>query len=87
MILPEAQVDQLFGEMYAEEAYQLNVDLEGKQVVTPAGEKMAFDLDEFRRHCLLHGLDDIGLTLQDSEAIKNYEQQRRQQAPWLFGTS
>lgn len=86
VVLSEAQVDQLFGELYAEEGYQLSVDLEAQTVITPAGETFHFEVDDFRKHCLLQGLDDIGLTLQDADAIQAYERQREQQAPWLFSS-
>ena len=82
--LPEAIVDQLFTEMYDAEGYQLTVDLDQQVVVTPGGERFGFEIDEFRRHCLLKGLDDIGLTLEDADSIRRYEAQRRQAAPWLF---
>ncbi len=84
VVLPDAVVDQLFREMYAQEGYQLTVDLEQKQVVTPAGETFAFEVDDFRRHCLLQGLDEIGLTLQSADAIRQFEQRYRQSSPWLF---
>ena len=84
VVLSEAIVEQLFREMYASEGYQLTVDLPSQNVTNPQGETFAFEVDEFRKHCLLNGLDDIGLTLQDADAIKHYEQQRRQQTPWLF---
>lgn len=84
VILDEAIVDQLFLEMYASEGYELTVDLQQQQVVTPVGESFSFELDEFRRHCLLNGLDDIGLTLEDADAIREYEERRKQQSPWLF---
>ncbi|WP_417521325.1 3-isopropylmalate dehydratase small subunit [Marinobacter sp.] len=86
IVLEEKIVDQLFQEAEASEGYKLTVDLEAKTVVTPSGESFGFDVDDFRRHCLLHGLDDIGVTLEDAELIKSYEDQRRQTAPWLFGT-
>ena len=82
--LDEDIVDRLFKETEASEGYQLTVDLENKQVVTPSGEKIPFEVDDFRRHCLLNGLDDIGLTLQDADVISAYEEQRRASAPWLF---
>ena len=85
VILNEKIVDQLFEELYANENYELTVDLEKQQVVTPSGESFPFELDEFRRHCLLNGLDDIGLTLKDADAIHAYEEKRKQTAPWLFG--
>jgi len=83
-VLEDAVVDKLFQEMYDAEGYELSVDLEAKTVITPSGESFAFDLDDFRRHCLLNGLDDIELTLQDSDSIQSYEESRRQSAPWLF---
>jgi len=85
IVLSDAIVEQLFQELYANEGYELAVDLATQTVTTPAGENFAFEVDEFRKHCLLNGLDDIGLTLQDTDAIYAYEAQRKQQAPWLFG--
>ncbi len=85
IILSAEIVDQLFKEMYASEGYELTIDLAAQVVVTPAGESFSFEIDEFRKHCLLNGLDDIGLTLQESDAIRAYEERRKQQAPWLFG--
>ena len=82
--LDEATVDRLFKEAEANEGYQLTVNLEDKKILTPSGEEIAFEVDEFRRHCLLNGLDDIGLTLQDADDIKAYEEQRRAANPWLF---
>ncbi|MEJ2445370.1 MAG: 3-isopropylmalate dehydratase small subunit [Exilibacterium sp.] len=85
IVLPEVEVDTLFREMYAEEGYRLSVDLEAQTITTPTGRVLPFDVESFRKHCLLHGLDDIGLTLQDREAIEAYEVRHREQAPWLFG--
>ncbi|TQV67687.1 3-isopropylmalate dehydratase small subunit [Exilibacterium tricleocarpae] len=82
--LTAAEVDELFQALYAEEGYQLSVDLAAQTVTTPQGKQYAFEVDAFRKHCLLNGLDDIGLTLQESDAIKSYEEKRRRQAPWLF---
>ena len=84
IVLPDAQVDQLFKEVELAEGYQLTVDLERQLVITPAGEEFTFEVDNFRKHCLLNGLDDIGLTLQRADEIKAYEERRRQEAPWLF---
>ena len=84
VILDEKIVDQLFSEMYEQEGYQLTVDLEQQIVVTPSGQEFAFEIDEFRKHCLLNGLDDIGLTLQDADAIRAYEQKLQKNSPWLF---
>lgn len=85
IVLPHQTVDQLFCEMYAQEGYRLTIDLPQQQVVTPSGQRFDFSVDEFRKHCLLNGLDDIGLTLQDADAIRTFEQKHRQSAPWLFG--
>lgn len=84
IVLSDEQVDQLFAESEANEGYQLTVDLEQQVVVTPSGESFSFDVDAFRKHCLLNGLDDIGLTLQYADDICAYELRRRQEAPWLF---
>lgn len=84
IVLDEKIVDRLFQEMYAAEGYQLTIDLEQQQVITPNGEAIPFEVDSFRRHCLLNGLDDIGLTLQDADAIRAYEARVSQERPWLF---
>ena len=84
IVLIDEIVDQLFKEMYATEGYQLTIDLAAQTVQTPSGETFAFDIDAFRKHCLLNGLDDIGLTLEHADAIRAYEAKRREEAPWLF---
>jgi len=84
IILDEAVVDKIFKEVEATEGYRLNVNLEAQTVTTPSGETIDFDVDTFRKHCLLNGLDDIGLTLQHTDDIRGYEEKRKQQAPWLF---
>lgn len=84
IVLDDDVVDQLFQEVHDNEGYQLTVDLQAQRVVKPNGETIAFDVDEFRKYCLLNGLDDIGLTLQHVDDIKSYEQKRAQEAPWLF---
>ena len=77
-------IDELFNDVAANEGYELNVDLE-KQTITKAdGTTISFDVDEFRKHRLLNGLDDIGLTMQHVDDIKAYEQRRTAEAPWLF---
>jgi 3-isopropylmalate/(R)-2-methylmalate dehydratase small subunit len=86
IVFTENIVDRLFQESYAQEGYQLTVDLERQLVITPKGDELAFEVDEFRRHCLLHGLDDIGLTLEQAEEIRAYEERKRQETPWLFGS-
>ena len=75
-------VDAIFKEVTA--GYELNIDLENQQVTTPNGTVYPFEIDEFRKYCMLNGLDDIGLTLQHADAIKAYEKRRKQEAPWLF---
>lgn len=84
IILDEKDVDQLFVEVEANEGYQLTIDLENQQVVKPDGSALGFEIDGFRKHCLLKGLDDIGLTLEHADAIREYEQKRKETAPWLF---
>lgn len=84
IVLDEARVEQLFSECYANPGYRIVVDLPGQRLRSSAGSEFAFDVDSFRKHCLLNGLDDIGLTLEDSEAIRAFEQQWRKQSPWLF---
>jgi len=84
---PEDVVDRLFAEVDASEGYQLDVDLENQRVVTPSGEILEFEVDEFRKHCLLEGLDDIGLTLKDEDAIRAFEQKHKAARPWLFRQS
>lgn len=84
LVLPEAVVSQLFAELYATEGYSLTVDLNSQQVITPSGETFGFEVDAFRKHCLLNGFDDIGLTLQDAGLIRDYEARRKVEAPWLF---
>ena len=84
IILDEAVVGDLFQEVEANEGYRLSVDLEMQTVTTPSGKVIDFDVDEFRKHCLLNGLDDIGLTLQHTDDIRAYEKRRKQQSPWLF---
>ena len=85
VILTEQQVDLLFKEMDASEGYQLTIDLVAQQVIRPNGESFDFDIDEFRKDCLVKGLDEIGLTLQSADAIKEYEKARAVNHPWVFG--
>ena len=84
IVLPQATVDQLFAEVEASEGYELNIDLAEQTITTASGEKISFEVDAFRKHCLLNGLDDIGLTLEEADSIKAYEAKRKEQAPWLF---
>ncbi|WP_372612180.1 3-isopropylmalate dehydratase small subunit [Halomonas sp.] len=82
--LPEDVVDRLFAEVKANEGCWLDVDLQQQQVITPSGEAIPFEVDEFRKHCLLEGLDDIGITLNDEDAIRAFEKKHRAVRPWLF---
>jgi 3-isopropylmalate/(R)-2-methylmalate dehydratase small subunit len=84
VILSEEIVDQLFKECAETEAYQLTIDLAAQEVRTPNGEAFKFEIDPFRKHCLLNGLDDIGLTLQAADDIRRYEEKAKQQRPWVF---
>jgi len=82
--LPVAAIDRLFREVEAMPGYRLKVDLPAQTVTTPDGTSFSFDVDPFRKECLLNGWDDIGLTLRHADEIRAYEIQRRQDAPWLF---
>jgi 3-isopropylmalate/(R)-2-methylmalate dehydratase small subunit len=81
--LSASLVDQLFAELEQQQDYQLSVNLEDQLVSNAAGFEMSFEIDEFRKYCLLNGLDDIGLTMQHAEQIKQFEQQYYEKAPWL----
>ncbi|MFT5657571.1 MAG: 3-isopropylmalate/(R)-2-methylmalate dehydratase small subunit [Gammaproteobacteria bacterium] len=81
--LSAVQVDQLFVELEQQPGYQLTIDLAAQKVITPSGVEMSFEINEFRKHCLLEGLDDIGLTMQHAEQIKSFEAQYYAKAPWL----
>jgi len=84
IVLKEQEVDELFKAVAAHEGYELTIDLENQKVTTPDGKTYDFEVDEFRKYCLLNGLDDIGLTLQHADEIRAYEARRKQEAPWLF---
>jgi 3-isopropylmalate/(R)-2-methylmalate dehydratase small subunit len=84
IVLSANEVDQLFREVQATEGYQLVVDLEDQSVITPGGESFFFDVDPFRKHSLLDGLDEIGLTLQHADKIRAFEEKHRAMQPWLF---
>jgi len=82
--LDAAILDELFRAVEANEGYKLQVDLEPQVIVTPDGKEISFDVDAFRKHCLVNGLDDIGLTLQHVADIKVFEEKHRSLQPWLF---
>ena len=86
IVLPESTVAQLFDEVAAFPGYQLTIDLENQQVVKPQGDAISFDVQAFRKYCLLNGLDDIGLTLRQSDKIKAFETHRLASKPWLANT-
>ncbi|STZ63960.1 3-isopropylmalate dehydratase small subunit 1 [Moraxella lacunata] len=84
VILTESEVDELFQECFNNVGYQLTVDLQNQKVISPSGKEYAFEVDAFRKHCLLNGLDDIGLTLQNSDDIKAFEEKAKNERPWVF---
>lgn len=83
IVLTELEVDHLFNETAAFNGYKLTVDLAAQKVMAPDGRAFAFEVDEFRKYCLLNGLDDIGLTLRHADKIKAFEAQRLAAQPWL----
>jgi len=85
IVLPSGVVDILFHEVLAQPGYRLTVDLPQQLVLTPDGKSHAFGIDAFRKHCLVNGLDEIGLTLTHVDEIKAFEARRRAEQPWLFG--
>ena len=84
VILSEKDVDELFKECFANIGYQLTVDLENQKVISPSGKEYPFEVDAFRKHCLLNGLDDIGLTLQNADDILAFEAKAKAERPWVF---
>jgi 3-isopropylmalate/(R)-2-methylmalate dehydratase small subunit len=86
IVLSETQVATLFDEVAAFPGYQLTVDLERQVIVKPQGEELPFDVQPFRKYCLMNGFDDIGLTLRQSDKIKAFEAQRLATKPWLAHT-
>jgi len=84
IVLKADVVDGLFNQVSVTEGYKLNIDLSAQTITTPAGEVHPFEVDAFRKHCLLNGLDDIGLTMQQQDKIKAFELKHQQAQPWLF---
>lgn len=84
IILDEKVVDDLFNETFANEGYELKINLAEQKIVKPNGDEIAFEVDSFRKHCLLNGLDDIGLTLEHAAEIEAFEANRMQTKPWLY---
>ena len=77
-------IDELFTETAAKEGYRLAVDLEQQTVSTPSGRSFSFEIDAFRKHCIMNGLDDIGLTLNHADKIRAFEAKHKVAQPWLF---
>jgi len=84
IVLPADEVETLFRHTYQQEGYRLTVDLSAQTVTTPRGEVFHFEVDPERKNRLMHGLDDIGITLKYVDEIKAYEAKRKQVTPWLF---
>ena len=85
LVLTEAQVDRIMSEVAAFPGYKLTIDLPRQRVVKPDGDELPFEVDGFRKECLINGWDDIGLTLRHADTIRTFEAQRRFEQPWLFG--
>ena len=84
IVLPVNEVDRLFKEVEATPGFRLRINLDAQTVSTPDGRTLRFDIDAFRKECLLKGLDDIGLTLRHADHIREFEERRRTAQPWLF---
>ncbi len=84
IVLNEKIIDDVFNQVAANEGYKLDVNLSLQTVTTPNGTVYSFEVDAFRKHCLLNGFDDIGLTMQQQDKIKAFETKHRHSQPWLF---
>jgi 3-isopropylmalate/(R)-2-methylmalate dehydratase small subunit len=84
IVLSEDNVEALFRAVEGKEGFRITVDLEQQQVIPESGEPLSFEIDEFRKHCLLNGLDEIGLTLNEADTIRAYEARRAEREPWIF---
>jgi 3-isopropylmalate/(R)-2-methylmalate dehydratase small subunit len=84
IVLPAAEIDTLFAQVEATPGYQLTIDLPAQAVIRPDGKGIPFEVDAFRKECLLNGWDDIGLTLRHADKIHAFEEKRRIEQPWLF---
>ena len=84
IVLSGETIDRLFESTYANKGYALTIDLENQSITLPSNEKISFQVDTFRKHCLINGLDDIGLTMQHSETIKAFEKTYYQKNSWLL---
>ena len=84
IVLPDFHLDHLFQEVAANAGYRLSIDLPAQKVATPSGQSFGFEVEPFRKECLVNGWDDIGLTLRRADAIRAYEERRRAAEPWIF---
>ncbi len=84
IVLDQALVQELFDQVEREQGFRLTIDLNTQTIKRARGAAIEFEVEGFRKHCLLHGLDDIGQTLQDADAIREYEAACRMRSPWLF---
>lgn len=84
IVLDQKDIDDLFLAAESDQGCTLDIDLESQRVISAGGKEYSFEVDSFHRHCLLNGLDDIGISLEDSDLIRSYEEKRRQTKPWLF---
>jgi 3-isopropylmalate/(R)-2-methylmalate dehydratase small subunit len=82
--LPASEIDELFAQVQAQEGYRLRIDLDAQTVTRPDGKVLRFEVDPFRKYCLINGFDDIGLTLRHADKIREFEARRRIEQPWLF---
>jgi len=84
IVLSEDNVEALFRAVEGKEGFRITIDLEQQQVIPENGEPLPFEIDEFRKHCLLNGLDEIGLTLNEADTIRAYEARHAEREPWIF---
>ena len=84
IVLPAPEIEALFGQVESTPGYQLTIDLPAQLVVRPDGKGIPFQIDAFRKECLLNGWEDIGLTLRHADKIRAFEEKRRMEQPWLF---
>ncbi len=84
IVLPAAEIDELFVQVAPQPGYRLRIDLEAQTVTRPDGRVLGFEVDSFRKYCLVNGLDEIGLTLREADRIREFEFRRRAERPWLF---
>jgi 3-isopropylmalate/(R)-2-methylmalate dehydratase small subunit len=84
IVLPESAVGRIFSNVTSAPGYQLAIDLSQQTVRTPEGDTLRFEMDPFRKHCIMEGVDEISYALNHSERIRDFETRRQLDAPWLF---